>query len=379
MLEKNSSYRLVIYLVGFASIFIILSGIRALSSVINPILLALVITITVLPLPGRLNARGVPGWLSFVLTILLVVGILGLVILTVFFSVSRLSLQLPTYMTAGADQAAGQIQQLFNNPGFLLDQTNSLNVTLRSPVVQNVIAIAANIVLQFGLTLLIFFFMLSAAVGLPSAARLGLDPSNPSFGRLQGLTKDVRQYVTILTGINFLVGLGNTIFLYFLGIDYALLWGVLSWFMGYIPSVGFLIALIPPLLLAYVDQGPTTALIVLIGYIVINGGIQNFVQPKIMGDGLKLSPVVIFISLFVWAFLLGGIGAILAVPLTLLVVAIMEEFDGTRSAAALMRYTGRKTDENTTNLVKDATGQLKSTLTQFRQTFQSGTQSGTEE
>jgi predicted PurR-regulated permease PerM len=369
MLERNSSYRLVIYLVGFASIFVILSGIRALSSVLNPILLALVITITVLPLPGKLNARGVPGWLSFVLTILLVVGLLGLVILTVFFSVSRLSIQLPTYLTEGADQFSQQIQQSFDDPAFLLDETSSLSITLRSPLVQNVLGIAAGIVVQFGLTLFIFFFMLSAAINLPDAARLGLDPQNSTFSRVQGLTEDVRQYVTILTGINFLVGLGNTILLYILGVDYALLWGILSWFMGYIPSVGFLIALVPPLLLAYVEQGPTTALIVLVGYIVINGGIQNFVQPKIMGDGLKLSPVVIFISLFVWAFLLGGIGAILAVPLTLLVVAIMEEFDGTRNAAALMRYTGRKTDENATNLLKNATRELNGIWTQFRQPF----------
>lgn len=370
MLERNSSYRLVIYLVGFASVFIILSGIRALSSIINPILLALVITITVLPLPSKLNARGVPGWLSFVLTILLVVGILGLVILTVFFSVSRLSIQLPDYLTEGANQFSQQIQQTFDDPAFLLDQTNSLSITLRSPVVQNVVAIAAGIVLQFGLTLLIFFFMLSAAVSLPDATRLGLDPNNPALGRFQRLTKDVRQYVTILTGINFLVGLGNTVLLYILGIDYALLWGILSWFMGYIPSVGFLIALVPPLLLAFVEKGPTTALIVLVGYVVINGGIQNFVQPKIMGDGLKLSPVVIFISLFVWAFLLGGIGAILAVPLTLLVVAIMEEFDGTRKVAALMRYTGRKTDAETTSLTKEATRELKKTWSQFREAFQ---------
>jgi predicted PurR-regulated permease PerM len=116
--------------------------------------------------------------------------------------------------------------------------------------------------------------------------------------------------------------------------------------MGYIPSIGFIIALIPPVLMAYAQYGLQTALIVLAGYIVINGGVQNFIQPKIMGQGLKISPVVVFVGLFVWGFLLGGIGAILAVPLTLLVLMIMENFEGTRTIAVLMRYTGEeKKDE----------------------------------
>lgn len=80
--------------------------------------------------------------------------------------------------------------------------------------------------------------------------------------------------MTILTGMNFLVGLGNTVFLYVLGVDYALLWGLLAWFMGYIPSIGFLIALFPPLILAYAKFGLSTAVVVLVGYVVINGGTE---------------------------------------------------------------------------------------------------------
>ena len=139
--------------------------------------------------------------------------------------------------------------------------------------------------------------------------------------------------MSILTGINFLVGLGDAVFLMFLGVDYALLWGLLAWFMGYIPSIGFMIALVPPVLMAYVQYGLQTALVVLVGYILINGGVQNFIQPKLMGQGLRISPVVVFVGLFVWGFLLGGIGAIVAVPLTLLVLIIMENFEGTRTVA----------------------------------------------
>lgn len=95
----------------------------------------------------------------------------------------------------------------------------------------------------------------------------------------------------------------------------------------------------------HIQYGLQTALIVLIGYIVINGGVQNFYQPKVMGDRLKISPVVVFVGLFVWGYLLGGIGAILAVPMTLLVLILLENFESTRPLVILFRYTGEEKKE----------------------------------
>jgi predicted PurR-regulated permease PerM len=150
-----------------------------------------------------------------------------------------------------------------------------------------------------------------------------------------------------------------------MGVDYALLWGMLAWFMGYIPSIGFIIALIPPVLLAYAQYDLQTALVVLVGYVLINGGVQNFYQPKVMGQRLRISPVIVFIGLFIWGYLLGGVGAIMAVPLTLLVLIIMENFEGTRPIAILMRYTGeekKKEREEAANQVKGLWGRVKGTI-----------------
>jgi len=355
---NDRSGRLVIYLVGAASIFLILFGIRGSASVLNPIFLALVITITVLPIPGRLTRRGVPGWLALVLTILVVVLLLGLVILTVFFSITKLSVELPTYMAEAEQQVA------VDSGSETSTTTTELTVQL-GPILQGVITTVLNLLVQFGMALVIFFFMISAAMALPGAVRLGLDPNAPMIGRITHLTGDIRRYMSILTGVNFLVGLVDTIFLLYLGVDYALLWGLLAWFMGYIPSIGFMIALIPPVLMAYAQYGLQTALVVLVGYIVINGGVQNFIQPKIMGQGLKISPVVVFVGLFVWGFLLGGIGAILAVPMTLLVLMIMENFEGTRMLAVLMRYTGEEKKEErqaAAQHVKGLWGKVKDTF-----------------
>ena len=363
---NNLSNRLVVYLVAGAAIFVILFGIRGSASIINPILLAAVITITVLPIPSRLTKRGMPGWLALVVSILMVVLLLGLVIATIFFSITKLTTELPTYMASASEQASEDLSTTTDSE---TGTEIEFVTTSTGAVVQSILASVMDLLVQFGLALAIFFFMISAALALPAPSRLGLDPGASGMGRVTALTEDVRKYMTVLTGVNFLVGLGDTVFLMFLGVDYALLWGLLAWFMGYIPSIGFMIALVPPVLMAYAQYGLQTALIVLAGYILINGGVQNFYQPKVMGNRLRISPVVVFVGLFIWGYLLGGIGAILAVPMTLLVLIIMENFEGTRPLAILMRYTGEENKEErkaAEKHVKGLWGKAKDTFSSNR-------------
>jgi AI-2 transport protein TqsA len=369
---NNMGGRLVMYLIAGASVFLILFGIRGSASIITPILLAMVITITVLPIPSRLTKRGMPGWLSMVVSILLVVLVLGLMIATVFFSVTKLTTELPTYMDSASTQASEDLSTT--------DTTTELNIQIEQvtksvgPIAQGFLASMIDIIAQFGLALIIFFFMISAALALPTPSRLGLDPNAPVIGRVSALTEDVRKYITVLTGVNLLVGLGDTVFLWILGVDYAVLWGMLAWFMGYIPSIGFIIALIPPVLMAYAQYGLQTALIVLVGYILINGGVENFYKPKVMGHNLRISPVIVFVSLFIWGYLLGGIGAILAVPMTMLVLIIMENFEGTRPIAILMRYTGEEKKEErqeASKHVQGIWGKLKGTISPGKESEES--------
>jgi AI-2 transport protein TqsA len=334
---NNLSGGLVAYLIALASIFVILFGIRGSASIINPILLATVITIAVLPIPGRLTKRGLPGWLSLVLSIGMVALVLGLVIVTIFFSITKLSTELPQYLDSATQQAADDVSSVTGTETSSAPAETSAQL---GEIAMGALASVFDVLAQMALALIIFFFMISAAVSLPGPTRLGLNPDSPAIARVTHFTEDIRKYISVLTVINLLVGVGDTIFLLIMGVDFAALWGLLAWLMGYIPSIGFMIALIPPVLMAYAQYGLQTALIVLVGYILINGGVENFVKPKRMGDNLKISPLVVFVGLFVWGYLLGGIGAILAVPLTMLVVLLMENFEGTRTLAVLMRYTG---------------------------------------
>jgi AI-2 transport protein TqsA len=136
--------------------------------------------------------------------------------------------------------------------------------------------------------------------------------------------------------VNLLVAIVDTVLLFAMGIPYAALWGALAFLLGFIPSVGFLLSLVGPALMALLVYGPQAAAIVIVAFIVINGGIQNIILPRRMGEGTDLSPAVVFGSLMFWGFVLGPVGAILSVPMTMIVRLALESSDSTRGLSYLI-------------------------------------------
>lgn len=335
-MELSPNLRL---LLGGGGLVLIVAGMRAAASILNPLLLALVIALTLAPLLGWLKRKGLPSWLALLITILVIVG--GGLFLVAFigFSVDQLTTQVPNYQ----DNLAAQKQAIENQMGQLGINASSIsNSSALKPenLIKPVQYVASEVVKAISagfIMLLILIFLLFEASGFSAKLRPEWIPDHPILDRASRFGKDIRQYVLITTWINFLVGLADTVFLLILGVDYAFLWGILAWLLGYIPSVGFWLALLPPLFLAFVEFGVTRALIVLVGYILINGSVQNFIQPKLMGQGLNLAPVMIVLSLFFWTWVFGPVGALLAIPLTLAVQKlILEGNEGTRWLAALM-------------------------------------------
>jgi predicted PurR-regulated permease PerM len=320
-------------LIAGACLFIIMFGIKATAVIINPILLAVIITIAVLPLPTKLRQRGMSGRMALLLTILAVVGAMLAVILLFVGGIYQLTKELPTY----AADIEARLTEYAAYFGETVDTTVATDPEQIEGFMTSLVASIGNAVVQIGMTLLIFIFMISAAISRSTKSDVGLDTAEPVINRVSEFTRDVRRYLTVTTGINMMVGLGDTIFLLIIGVDFAVLWGVLAWLLGYIPTIGFWLALIPPTILAWAQFGLPTAFIVFLGFVLINGSVQNFVQPKLMGDNLNISPVIVFLSLFIWGWLLGGIGAILAVPLTLLILAVLESFEVTRGMVMLVR------------------------------------------
>jgi predicted PurR-regulated permease PerM len=137
--------------------------------------------------------------------------------------------------------------------------------------------------------------------------------------------------------VGLLVAVVRTGLLLALGVDFALLWGVWSLLLTYVPTIGYPLAVLPPTLLALVDRGPITALMVFVAFGVVNTVVYNLLQPRWAGASLDVSPLVVIVSLFVWGIILGAMGALLAIPLTLMTITLLESSEQTRWLAALMR------------------------------------------
>jgi AI-2 transport protein TqsA len=380
-------------LVAVAAVMIIFWGVRSLAFILTPLLVAMVITICILPLPGRLMKKGMKPGLALILTILIVVAVLALTCFTVIASVGKLAGLLPSYTASLATQplpldassastatsgtspiqasttvtTTGIIQSLQSLTGASLNSLKSaVSPAQATGIAAAIVAFAAKGVAQVFFILFIFAFMLSAAFSLRDKTVAGFGPDNPAMAKVQEFTSGVRQYMNLLTAVNLLVAVGDTVFLWIIGIDFALLWGILAFLMGYIPSIGWWISLIPPFLLAWSQYGIQKAIIVLVAYVLINGGVQNIVQPRMMGKGLRISPLVVFISVIVWATILGGMGALIAVPLTMLVMQMLGMSESTRWIVALMRVGSgegeTEEDQQALERLKGLTGKVRDAI-----------------
>jgi len=179
-------------------------------------------------------------------------------------------------------------------------------------------------------------FMVVEAASYPERLRQGLGVSTGVIDQYRSFAQRVNSYILTRVKLNLALAVPVTILLAVLGVDFPILWGVVTFFTGFIPVVGFLLAVAPPAALGLVESGWVTAVIVVAGFVIFNGIVDNVLQPRLMGQNLKLSPVVVFLSLFLWSYLLGGVGLLLAMPLTVLTVIVFEQFQETRWIAVLM-------------------------------------------
>lgn len=333
-----SNQRLGFAIIVGAALIILIWGIRGLAGILNPILLAAVITITLLPVPLALAKRGMKNGPALLVTILLVVLFIVGFTWLVLGSISNMSVEMPAYSENFEDQ-----NESLDAEATAIDEvTQSVMRTVSqqqfNQLFSNLIGFVGNTVSQIFLTLLIFIFMLYTALSLPNLSRLGINAESGVLDQAIDLTSHVRRYMGLTAFINLLVGIGDAILLWYFDIPYALLWGIIAWVLGFIPAVGYWIALIPPVLLAYSLYGTRTALIIFIGYALINGTAANIISPRVLGKGLSISPLIVFVSVFIWGWLLGAIGAILAIPLTMLIITVLDSSSATRWLARLMSY-----------------------------------------
>jgi len=156
------------------------------------------------------------------------------------------------------------------------------------------------------------------------------------MARYDALARELWVYIKVRASLGAAAAVADTVLLVVLGVPYAFLWGVVSFLFSFVPNIGFVLALIPPAVLALLDGGPVPALLVVGGYVAINLAFDYVLQPRMMSSELDISPVVTIVCILVWTFLIGASGALLAVPLTIALRAVLLPFPGARWFVALL-------------------------------------------
>jgi AI-2 transport protein TqsA len=320
----------LIVLLGLAVGVIAAAGIQAMAWLVGPLFLAVTIVICVTPLRAWLRRHRFPRWAATLVLVLVVYAVLLGIVAVLMASVARLATELPRY-AARADEmiaaAAGFLARYGVGPGQLAETAQSLDwerlATLVGTLLSGVAGLVGNLV--FLLILLLFLSVEANSVGARMQA-IGYDRPEVAEA-LSGFAVDTRKYMLVTTVFGLIVAVLDTIALTLMGIPLAVTWGLLAFITNYIPNIGFVLGVIPPALLGLLEGGPGLMAGVIVVYCVLNFVVQSLIQPRFVGDSVGLSVVVTFLSLVFWAWLIGPLGALLSIPLTLLAKALLVDID----------------------------------------------------
>ena len=335
----KSQPRIVSLLVGLASAVLVVAGLRTMAGLLTPILLSLFLVLITYPILAWLKGRGLPNWLAYILVLLgvLAVGAFGIFFLAT--SVNELIDLLPTY----SDQIEAQVNMLWQwltDQGVTLDDIQSLSWFQPERIIQLSLSLTTTllgIVSDTGLTLLIFIYMLAAAPAFSAQLKRGLRDSPSTLQRFEEFASSTSSYLMIKGWLGALTALVQMLLMWWLGLDFAVLWGVLSFAFNFVPNIGFYIALAPPLLIAIIELSWVKAALFAVAYIAINNFFDIVIAPRYLAKGLDLSVLVTFLAVIIWAWILGPIGAFLALPLTIMVKKLLlEPFPQTQLVAKLL-------------------------------------------
>jgi len=326
------------FLLYAAAFVILVAAMRASADLIVPLLMAIFIGVLCMPPIGFLRRKGLPHWLS-VLLVLGGVVLLGGGVGTIFVaSIGSFADDIPVYQ-ARLGIMANDFIVWVSSMGVDADldrMQEMLNAERVFPLAGNVLSSLGNMMTNAFLIILTVAFIVGEKVSLAEKVKLALPRSNSAVASLEAITKTINDYMAIKALISLFTGFLAWLLLVILGVDYPVLWGTLAFLLNFVPTLGSLLAAVPAVLLALVQLGPLPALLTACGYLALNTIVGNVIEPRVMGKGLGLSPLIVLMSLVFWGWVLGPVGMLLSVPLTMMVKISLEVFPDTRWIGVMM-------------------------------------------
>jgi AI-2 transport protein TqsA len=326
--------RPVLVIVGLAGAFVVVAGLRELSDILGPAFLALVLTVAAQPIRPWLVRRGLPTWVGTVLALVVIYAVLLTLALSLAVAGARFATLIPTYeeefkatVTDGLSwlEGAGVGQEQIDGMAGALDLDNVLAAL--GSLAADLLGVLSS--LFFVVTLVLFMVVDASTL---SRNLLHLPPERrPLVTALGSFAKRTRTYLIVSSIFGLIVAAIDTVALLWIGVPLAWVWGLLAFITNYVPNIGFVIGVIPPAVIGLLEGGAGTMITVIVVYCAVNLVIQSVIQPRVVGEAVGLSPTLTMLSLVFWAYALGAVGALMAVPLTLLAKALLVDADS-RSA-----------------------------------------------
>ena len=326
------------YVIAAAAVVVVLAGAKLAASVLTPLLLALVISVICLPPLKQLQRRGVPTAVGVALILLGLAALFAAVPLFVTTSLRDLKDDLGLYQ-AKLQAAEVELAELLEQAG-VADAEDGLlehfDPKTAAGLLQGLLNSLVSVVGNAMVVLFLVAFMLAEASHVSDKLLAAFGTSTQLTPRIKEVFANIWKYLTIKTLVSFATGLIIFTMLWVMGIKYALLWGFLAFCFNYIPNIGSILAAVPVVVLALLEHGPGTAAAVAVGYLAVNNILGVMIEPRLQGEGLGLSPLVVFVSLLFWGFIFGPVGMLLSAPLTMAVKIACDSDDDTRPLAVLL-------------------------------------------
>ena len=321
-----------------AAFVIVVAGLHLAASLLAPVLLAIFIAVVATP-PLRLMRRfGAPKWAALLVIGFLLLDFGSLFALTTTGAVEGFRHSLPSYQ-----ERLVLLSNEFGNwlEGLGVPNSHEAVPDIFDPALAMGLtkAFLSNMSGLFSTGLLVLFtvlFILLEAAGMPAKLKTAFEFTGQSDARLKKMLSSINQYMLIKTLASLATAFFIWVWLWFLGLDFAILWAVLAFLLNFVPFVGSILMAVPAVLLALVQTDLQTTLLVALGYLVVNTVIGSILEPKIMGKGLGISTLAVFLSLLFWGFVFGTVGVFLSVPLTMVLIIAFDASPLTRPIAILL-------------------------------------------
>lgn len=326
------------YLVAIASVIVIIAGLKIAAPLIAQFLMALFIAVVCMPSIRWMEDHKAPRTLAILVVLVGILALVYAVFALVGDSVNSFNSNKDFYIQQLDLRLTSTIEWI-TSQGIPIESVSIASAFEQADIMSLITRVVGGVGVIFGDFFVIFLaviFILAETTSFPAKFAKAFSSAQDKMVHVNHVLSKIRHYLAIKAATSLLTGILVSLSLVFIGVDYPFLWGMLAFLLNFIPTIGSLIAAIPPVILALIQLGPIGVLWTAISYFAINNVVGNYLEPKLMGKMLGLSAFVVFLSLIFWGYIFGSVGMFLSVPLTMTIKIALDTSEKTRWLGILL-------------------------------------------